>query len=144
MSKLKTLKNKKVSGFTLLEILVMVIVVGFFAALIIPGLVNGPSRARDASRKNDLRTIKASLENYFNENGSYPTSLTQLEEGATPFIKKLPKDPQTKNDYIYVTNGEPPIAFVLEANLENKNDPDISKNVAESSQPNSYIIFSSN
>ena len=117
--------NTKKPGFTILDVVVVVIVVGFFAVLIIPGLISGPSRARDASRKSDLRVIKASLENYYNETGTYPTKLAGLELGATPFIKKVPKDPKTGSEYTYTTTGSPPSSFVLEAVLENKNDQDL-------------------
>ena len=83
--------NTKKPGFTILDVVVVVIVVGFFAVLIIPGLISGPSRARDASRKSDLRVIKAALENYYNESGTYPAKLAGLESGATPFIKRCQK-----------------------------------------------------
>ena len=97
--------NKNNPAFTVLEVVVVIVVAAFFLALIVPGLINGPSRARDATRKSDLRIIKASLENYYNEKGSYPTKLTELEAGATPFIKKLPKDPKTGAEYVYTKQG---------------------------------------
>jgi len=117
--------NTKKPGFTILDVVVVMIVVGFFAVLIIPGLVSGPSRARDASRKSDLRVIKAALENYYNESGTYPAKLSTLESGATPFIKKIPKDPKTGAEYIYIVTGNPPSSFLLQATLENKNDKDL-------------------
>ena len=63
-------KNKK-AGFSILEIVVVVVVIAFFAMLIIPGLISGPARARDATRKNDLRLIKSALENFYNQYGYY-------------------------------------------------------------------------
>lgn len=135
--------NKSFLGFTVLEVLVVVVVAAFFLALIIPGLINGPSRARDATRKSDLRAIKASLENFYNEKGSYPLKLSELEAGATPFIKKLPKDPKTGAEYVYVTFGNPPNSFYLQATLENKNDPDL-KNVGSDPAKGIYQVNSSN
>lgn len=135
--------NKSSLGFTVLEVVVVVVVAAFFLALIIPGLINGPSRARDATRKSDLRAIKASLENFYNEKGSYPLKLSELEAGATPFIKKLPKDPKTGAEYVYVTFGNPPNSFYLQATLENKNDPDL-KNVGSDPAKGIYQVNSSN
>jgi type II secretion system protein G len=133
----------KPSGFTILDVVVIIIVVGFFAALIIPGLINGPSRARDATRKSDLRAIKTQLEAYYSQNGSYPAKLTDLEAGATPFMKKVPKDPSTKKEYVYITKGNPPASFELEAVLENKNDKDL-KSLGSDPSKGIYIITSTN
>jgi general secretion pathway protein G len=122
---------------------VVVIVIAFFAALIIPGLISGPARARDAERKSDLRVIKASLENYYNEKGSYPPNLAELEKGATPFIKQLPKDPKTNADYVYIPSGNPPNSFVLQTTLENKSDSDL-KNPGNNPATGLYQITSAN
>lgn len=134
MFSLKDKFTNKPSGFTILDVVVVIIVVGFFAVLIIPGLINGPSRARDATRKSDLRVIKASLENYYNEKGNYPAKLSDLTAGSTPYIKDLPKDPSTKTEYIYTTTGNPPSSFVLQAKLENKNDKDLKSSGSDASK----------
>ncbi len=118
------LKSKK-QGFSILEVVVVIVVIGFFAMLIIPGLISGPSRARDASRKSDLKLIGQALENYYHQADSYPTTLSKLEGGATPYIKKVPKDPKSGVDYIYITVGTPPSSFTLDTTLENKNDKDL-------------------
>ena len=135
-------KNKR-SGFSILEIVVVIVVVAFFAMLIIPGLISGPARARDATRKNDLRLIKSALENYYNKNGSYPANLAELEKGSVPFIKKVPKDPKTGKDYVYTIGGSNGGTFVLQAFLENKNDKDLKSN---NNNPSTglYVITSTN
>jgi general secretion pathway protein G len=139
----KNILKSKNSGFSILEIVVVIIVIAFFAMLIIPGLISGPARARDATRKSDLRLIKSALENYYNNNNSYPATLADLEKGVPPFIKKLPKDPKTGKDYVYITTGNPPGTFVLQATLENKNDKDLKTN---NNDPNTglYIIQGTN
>lgn len=135
-------KSKK-SGFSILEIVVVIVVIAFFAMLIIPGLISGPSRARDATRKNDLKRIQASLESYYQENGNYPAKLEDLEKGSTPYINKLPKDPKTGADYVYITGGNPPSSYTLEAVLENKNDKDL-KTTGNDPSKGIYKIFSFN
>ena len=143
MVDLKSIFQKSKPGFTILEVVVVVIVIAFFAALIIPGLISGPSRARDATRKSDLRVIKAALENYYSEKGSYPTTLAELEKGATPFIKQVPKDPKTHADYVYVVYGNPPNSFSLQATLENKNDADL-KSSGGNTSTGVYQVTSAN
>ena len=143
MFSLKQRFANRPSGFTILDVVVIIIVVGFFAVLIIPGLINGPSRARDATRKSDLRAIKTQLEAYYSEKGSYPTKLSELEAGATPFMKKVPKDPSTKKEYIYITQGNTPGSFELQATLENKNDKDL-KSLGSDPSKGVYIVTSSN
>ena len=74
-------------GFTLLELLLVIVIVSMLAFVLYPGLVAGPINARDADRKQDLSKIKNALERYYQENGSYPAQLVSLVEGATPYIK---------------------------------------------------------
>jgi len=143
MFSLKQRFANRPSGFTILDVVVIIIVVGFFAVIIIPGLINGPSRARDATRKSDLRAIKTQLEAYYSEKGSYPTKLSELEAGATPFMKKVPRDPSTKKEYIYITQGSIPSSFELQATLENKNDKDL-KSLGSDPSKGIYIVTSSN
>ena len=135
-------KSKK-AGFSILEIVVVIVVIAFFAMLIIPGLISGPSRARDATRKKDLKVIQSSLESYYGENGNYPANLADLEKGATPFIKKVPADPKTGAAYVYVTTGNPPSSYVLQATLENKNDKDLKTTGSDPAQ-GIFKIFSFN
>lgn len=136
------LKSKR-AGFSILEIVVVIVVIAFFAVLIIPGLISGPSRARDVQRKTDLRLIKSSLENYFNQNGVYPANLSDLAKGATPFLNKVPVDPKTAKEYIYLPTGNPPSQYILQATLENKNDKDL-KIKGNDTSTGLYVIVSSN
>lgn len=126
-------------GFTLLELLIVIIVVGLLALVIIPNLLSGPARARDSQRKADMRTIKTALESYYNDNNSYPTSLQVLTEGTTPYLKSLPTDPKTKQMYVYTTTGNPPSNFLLKVTLESSGDKDV-----KSGTTNIYQIDSTN
>lgn len=132
---MKLFQNSKLTkqkGFTLLELLLVIVVVSLLAFVLYPRLVAGPINARDADRKQDLAKIKNALEHYYQENGSYPAQLTSIVEGATPYLKPpLPTDPKTKVLYVYTPIGNPATSYVLSATLENKKDKDIKKGTVE-------------
>jgi general secretion pathway protein G len=127
-------------GFTLLELLIVVVIIGILAVLIIPNLLSGPAKVRDAQRKHDLLNIKTALETYYNENNSYPTaggaSCTPsassclgnaLASGPTPYLKVVPNDPLTGRNYTYApTPASCTVgactSYTLTAILENKHD----------------------
>lgn len=96
-------------GFTLLELLIVIVIIGILATIVVPGLVSGPRRARDAQRKADLRAIKNALETYYNDNNAYISSTaakTSDNTGAaatsdalvalvSSYIPSIPCDPST-------------------------------------------------
>lgn len=133
---------KKQEGFTLLELLIVIVIIGILAVLIIPNLVSGPQRARDSQRKSDLRNIKTALETYYNDNNSYPTaggaSCTPSTCLATPlqpnYMKTVPNDPKGGQNYTYTPSPASCAAgactsYTLSANLENDKDPQASGGV---------------
>ena len=65
---------KKDGGFTLLELLIVIVIIGILALLIIPNITSAPKKARDTTRKTDLKAIQKALEEYFVSNNAYPTS----------------------------------------------------------------------
>jgi len=68
-------------GFTLLELLIVIVIIGILAVIIVPGLASGPQRARDAQRKADMRSIKNALETYYNDQtagGKYPNIVSTV------------------------------------------------------------------
>src|ERR1039457_3658890 len=82
-------------GFTLLELLIVIVIIGILALLIIPNITSAPKKARDTKRKTDITTIRKALEEYFVNNNVYPTALTDLQAGSAPIMKTIPADPKS-------------------------------------------------
>ena len=110
--------NKREEGFTLLEILTVVVIIGILLVLIVPNVVGRSEEARVTATKADMRTIGNALELYRLDNSYYPSTQQGLEAlvtrptgfpearnwGPQAYLKKLPKDPWD-NDYVYTNEG---------------------------------------
>jgi general secretion pathway protein G len=117
---------KKQGGFTLLELLIVIVIIGILALLILPNITSAPKKARDTKRKTDLTAIQKGLEEYFVNNNIYPASLTSLTVGSAPIMKTVPTDPTNSGNYTYVyaptPSGGPYTGYSLDACLENNSD----------------------
>jgi len=106
------------SGFTLIEVLVVVVILGLLAALIVPRIMDRPDEARVVAAKSDISAIASALKLYRLDNGSYPTTEQGLQAlvkkpstGDIPpnwkqggYLERLPKDPWG-TDYQYLSPG---------------------------------------
>lgn len=117
---------KKQGGFTLLELLIVIVIIGILALLIIPNITSAPKKARDTQRKTDLRAVQKGLEEYFVSNNNYPAAGTwqgDLTGGTPPIMKAIPSDPKgAATPYVYTPSGTPATSYKLEACLENAGD----------------------
>jgi type II secretion system protein G len=118
---IKTLRKQ--GGFTLLELLIVIVIIGILALLIIPNITSAPKKARDTKRKTDITTVRKGLEEYFVNNNVYPAALTDLQTGTAPIIKVLPADPKNTGVYVYTyTPASANSTYTLKACLENDQD----------------------
>ncbi len=124
---IKALKEQK--GFTLLELLIVIVIIGILALLIIPNITSAPKKARDTQRKTDLTTVRKGLEEYFVNNNSYPagtdyTGLNDLTLTSTgPIMKVVPVDPKNTGALVYkYTPANNNTTYTLTACLENPGD----------------------
>ena len=67
--------KKQGQGFTIVELLIVIVVIGLLAALVIVQFSNVQARARDSERKSDIRAIQSKVAEYYALNGRYPSSL---------------------------------------------------------------------
>ena len=83
------------AGFTLLELIIVVAIVGILATIAIPALKNVPRRAAESVLLSDLRTFRDVIDQYKGDQGNYPPTLQALvEEG---YLRSIPMDPITKS-----------------------------------------------
>ena len=115
-----TEKKKDRAGFTLIEILVVVIILGVLAGLVVPRIIGKPGEARQAKARMQIENIETALKMFKLENGFYPTTEQGLEAlirkpstGRIPtkykdggYLEKgrLPKDPWDQ-EYLYLSPG---------------------------------------
>lgn len=74
------LQNKS-KGFTIVELLIVIVVIGILATLVIVTFTGIQQKARDSKRKTDIGAIQSSLENYYSSANTYPT-LDHLNNGG--------------------------------------------------------------
>jgi len=111
--------NRHQGGFSLLEIMVVVVIIGILVATIAPNLFGETERARITRVKVDIAALEDALERYKMENFNYPTTDQGLEALVTKtnlppepkhfkeggYVKRLQKDPWG-NEYQYIAPGQ--------------------------------------
>lgn len=73
-----SLKKSKQSGFTIVELLIVIVVIGILATLVIVTFTGVQQKARDTKRETDVKALASQLEAYYAQNASYP-ALTDLQ-----------------------------------------------------------------
>ena len=103
-------------GFTLIEILVVVVILGILAAVVVPRVMEYPGQARQTAAKSDIATLVSALNSYKLDNFAYPSTEQGLDAlvhkpSGTPeapkwhaYLDKAPKDPWGR-PYLYLHPG---------------------------------------
>jgi general secretion pathway protein G len=102
-------------GFTLIELMIVVVILGLLATTIMPKILSKPDKTRVAKAKFEIRAIETALGFFKIDNGRFPTTSEGLQAlvsnpGGLPdydpdgYLPKVPLDPW-KNNYIYISPG---------------------------------------
>ena len=118
------------SGFTLIEIMVVVVILGVLAAIVAPSVLGRVTDARVQAARSDIRTIESALSLYKMDNFRYPSTELGLRalvekpsETAAPrwknggYLKKIPIDPWG-NAYLYSNDGESMDIYTLGSDMK--------------------------
>jgi general secretion pathway protein G len=114
-----SLRSRAAAGFTLIEVMVVVVVLSILAAIVVPNIMGSPDEARIVKAKQDIRVLESQLQMYRLDNYTYPTTEQGLEAlVAAPtsppeprnwrdggYIDRLPTDPWG-NAYQYLSPGQ--------------------------------------
>lgn len=85
-------------GFTLLELMIVMAIMGILITIAQPSLKQSITRAKEAVLREDLFQIRDALDQYYADNGKYPAQLTDLinqSEKSKSYLRGIPKDPFT-------------------------------------------------
>src|SRR3984885_10785232 len=110
---------KKALGFTLIEVMVVVVILGILASIIVPKIMSRPEQARIVKVKQDILAIQSALDLYKLDNSFYPTTdqglaslITKPTSNPVPrnwksdgYLRQLPVDPWGEN-YQYVNDND--------------------------------------
>jgi len=109
-------RGRRQRGFTLIELMVVLVIMGVLAALIVPNIIGRTDEARVTAAKTDIATIMQALKLYKLDNGMYPTQQQGLQALVVkpttppipanwkPYLEKLPTDPWG-HPYQYLNPG---------------------------------------
>jgi prepilin-type N-terminal cleavage/methylation domain-containing protein len=149
-------------GFTLVELLVSIIIIGVLVAAGTSSFMSSQKKSRDAKRKNDLRQIGLGLESYYNDKGNYPSGSTdgkidgcapdgittcewgeifQADADGSVYMVNLPTESLGLQRYYYVSEGA---SYQLYTRLESTLDVDIPKDEDDQARVFSDIDCSTN
>jgi len=89
----KSMKKQSVRGFTLIELMVVMAIVGTLLSVVVPRYFDGLKRAEEATLREDLKEMREAIDYYHKDKNVYPSTLETLV--TERYIKFIPEDPIT-------------------------------------------------
>lgn len=106
---MKNIRRNK--GFTLIEMLIVIVIIGLLLSLVAPNLMGGADKAKRQVAAAQLKNVETALETFYLDVGKYPDSLGELMQSSKsgwsgPYMKKaVPNDPWGK-PFVYRSPGD--------------------------------------
>jgi general secretion pathway protein G len=91
------------SGFTLIELMIVMAIIGILITMAIPSFVGAIKHAREAALKEDLQTLRTAIDTYTMDKQKGPQSLDDLVQDG--YIRTIPEDPMTRSKDTWVTDS---------------------------------------
>lgn len=112
-------KQPDQAGFTLLELMVVIVILGILASIVVPRFLDEPHKARVVKTKMQIQGLSTAVKRFYLDHGYYPSTEQGMQAltskpttGRVPkqypdggYIESIPKDPWG-NDYVYLAPGE--------------------------------------
>lgn len=145
---------KKKLGFTLIELIIVIAILGILAAIIIPRMLNTRKMARINANRSNIRAVQVSLEQYYNKNEHYPvstggiaklnSSLVQGSDDGVKYLTRLPKYQGQNIDMVnsYYTDsskGNVPQDYTIHLNDDVQTDEDESTFIINKDTDSSHL-----
>lgn len=125
-------KNKQLSkGFTLVELLIVVAIIGLLATLAVISLTSAQQRSRDTKRVADVKSIQSAMELYYNDNAVYPnitvggagaSTWTTVSAAMSKYVNALPVDPTNSSTSVYSYYESTATKYYISATVESNSN----------------------
>lgn len=92
------------SGFTLVELMIVMLIIGVLAAIAIPSYVNSIKSAREAVLREDVHVMRQAIDAFTMDKEKAPQSLDELVQSG--YLKEIPRDPMTQSNTTWVTDND--------------------------------------
>ena len=96
-------KQKQDAGFTLVELMIVMAIIGVLAMVAVPSYIQAIKHAREAVLMEDLRTLRSAIDSYTMDKQKAPQSLDDLIQDG--YLKTIPKDPMTNSTTTWQTDS---------------------------------------
>ena len=99
-------------GFTLIELIIVMTIIGLLTAIAIPSYLTSVKKAREAVLREDLHTLRGSIDSYTVDREKAPESLDDLVQAG--YIKSIPGDPMTNRSDTWITSQSDTLSSISE------------------------------
>lgn len=95
-------------GFTLIELMIVVTIIGILASIAVPNYRWGIIKAREAVLLETLYNLRSTIDQYYADQGKFPDALSDLVDKKHQYLRAIPKDPFTSRNDTWVVAPPPP------------------------------------